>query len=303
MTSDPQTENDSDRATLAIRALARAQNADVQELQTLYVLEAFLARLALSEYRDDFVLKGGVLLAAFAARRPTKDIDVRASGVSNDERAVLERVRAIADLTVEDGVRFDSASLAAVTIRDGDAEDYSGVRVKMVGFVGKSRLTIGIDVSFGDPIWPAPRDIDLPRLIDLGLPAVRLKGYPLVMVIAEKVVTAMHRGAGNTRWRDFADVYLLMRSHAFSAEQIRAAVIVVAEHRGTKVSALLPTLEGMPRRAQPKWKAWRRRIGREADLPEQFAEVLSGVASFIDPIARGGAKGEWDPAQLRWVSP
>jgi len=65
-------------ATLAIRRLARSTNGHVQELQTLYVLESFLARIAASQHKEDFVLKGGVLLAAFALRRPTKDIDLMA---------------------------------------------------------------------------------------------------------------------------------------------------------------------------------------------------------------------------------
>lgn len=76
-------------ATPAIRALARRTGADVQELQTLYVLEALLTRIAVSPYRDDFVLKGGVLLAAFGLRRPTKDIDLPASQLRNDEEGVL----------------------------------------------------------------------------------------------------------------------------------------------------------------------------------------------------------------------
>lgn len=81
MTPKPQRGTPGGDATLAIQKLARETNADVQELQTLYVLpEALLARIAASPHRDDFVLKGGVLLAAFAARRPTKDIDLQATG-------------------------------------------------------------------------------------------------------------------------------------------------------------------------------------------------------------------------------
>lgn len=80
-------------ATLAIQRIARETRADVQELQTLYVLEALLARIAASEHRDDFVLKGGVLLAAFAARRPTKDIDLQATGRQNALTEWVARLR------------------------------------------------------------------------------------------------------------------------------------------------------------------------------------------------------------------
>lgn len=92
-------------AALAIQRLARRTGGDVQELQTLYVLEALLARLAISDYRDDFVLKGGVLLAAFAVRRPTKDIDLQASGLANDADEVADRVRKVAALEFADVLR------------------------------------------------------------------------------------------------------------------------------------------------------------------------------------------------------
>ncbi len=87
-------------AFLAIQKLARLTGADVQELMTLYALEGFLARVAASRYRDDFVLKGGVLLAAFSLRRPTKDVDLQATGLTNDVDEVLERLRELAALDV-----------------------------------------------------------------------------------------------------------------------------------------------------------------------------------------------------------
>src|SRR3954451_10415678 len=95
------------------------------------------------------------------------------------------------------------------------------VRVRLIASLGKARLTIGIDVNFGDPIWPAPAEIELPRLI--GQQPVRLLGYPLPMVVAEKIVTALQRGEANTRWRDFADVLTISRAHDLSAGELRAA--------------------------------------------------------------------------------
>ncbi len=92
---------------------------------TLYALEGLLARIARSEYREDFVLKGGVLLAAFAARRPTKDIDLQATRLTGDPEEVAERVRVIAALDVADGLVFNPASVGATTIRDDD--EYAGV--------------------------------------------------------------------------------------------------------------------------------------------------------------------------------
>ena len=192
-------------AFLAIQRLARSDERDVQELLTLYALEGLLARVANSRYFEDFVLKGGVLLAAFSLRRPTKDIDLQASGIADDVQAVLRRVREIAVVEVSDGLTFDPSVITAHTIREDD--NYAGVRVRSIATLGRARIPVGIDVNFGDPIWSAPSAVTIPRLVELGQQPVRILGYPLPMVVAEKTVTAIDRGEANTRWRDFADIH------------------------------------------------------------------------------------------------
>ncbi|MFZ1384955.1 MAG: nucleotidyl transferase AbiEii/AbiGii toxin family protein [Propionicimonas sp.] len=298
MTPSPQHGTPAGDASIAIRRLARQAGGDVQELMTLYALEGLLARIALSEHRDDFVLKGGVLLAAFAARRPTKDIDLQATRLTGDPEEVAERVRIIAALEVADGLAFDLASVTAMTIREED--EYAGVRVKLTATLGTARLTVGIDVNFGDPIWPAPRLVDLPRVVPLGLPPVTLLGHPLTMVLAEKVVTAIDRGIANTRWRDFADVYVLTHLHPVSAAEFRASVKTVAEYRNVAFTPLLPALAPMGDWAQQRWRAWRTRSHREHELPGAFADVLAAVAGFADPVLSETAMGQWNPSAKSW---
>ncbi|GAA2184224.1 nucleotidyl transferase AbiEii/AbiGii toxin family protein [Brooklawnia cerclae] len=298
MSPNPQHGTPAGEATIAIRGLARRSGADVQELMTLYALEGLLARIARSEYRDDFVLKGGVLLAAFAARRPTKDIDLQATRLAGDPEEVAERVRAMVTLDVDDGLVFSPASVTATMIRDED--EYAGVRVKLTATLGTARLTVGIDVNFGDPIWPAPRLIDLPRVVPLGLGPVTLLGYPLTMVLAEKVVTAIDRGLANTRWRDFADVYALTHLHEVDAGEFRASVETVAEYRKVALTTLLPALAPMGEQSQQKYRAWRTRSHREDELPEVFAEVLAAVAGFADPVLSSSVPGRWNPVATSW---
>ncbi len=298
MSPNPQRGTPHGDAVLAIRSLARATAGDVQELQTLYLLEAFLARMAASEHRDDFVLKGGVLLAAFALRRPTKDIDLQATGLANDADSVAERVRAIASIDVADGVVFDTASVTATAIRDED--EYAGVRVRLVGHLDRSRVTIGIDVNFGDPIWPAPTLVEVPRLLTHSQDAIRLLGYPLTMVLAEKIITMLDLGEANTRWRDFADVYTLTRSREVDASELRASFETVAHYRGVELGSVLPGLAEMPALAQAKWSAWRKRTGRLDDLPEAFDDVLDAVSEFADPVLGSERVRNWNPTVRRW---
>jgi hypothetical protein len=288
-------------AFLAIQKLARETGADVQELLTLYALEGLVARVAASRYREDFVLKGGVLLAAFSLRRPTKDVDLQATGLGNDVDDVLERVRDMAAIDVGDGLIFDLNEIRGHTIREDDG--YPGVRVRLAATLGKARMTIGIDINFGDPIWPAPTEIDLPRLIQIGQQPVRVLGYPLPMVVAEKIVTALQRGEANTRWRDFADLLTICRTRDLSADELRAAFEAVATYREIALRPLLPGLDRMYETAQEKWSNWRRRQSHRNDLPEHFDGVLRAVAALVDPVltATPLTLSRWIAVEQTWV--
>src|SRR5690625_1664322 len=179
-----------------LRNLARRSGRDPAEYFTLYALEGFLSRLTASQFSQDFVVKGGVLLAAFALRRPTRDIDLSALGVSNDVAEVVERVTTIATTPVQDGLTFQADAISGSQIRD--EEIYAGVRVKIPARLATARVPLHVDVNFGDPIWPGPTLTEVPRLLG---GTMQLVGYPVHMVLAEKIVTALERGELNTRWR------------------------------------------------------------------------------------------------------
>ena len=158
------------RAYLDLRAKARIDGRLTDELIQLYMLEGFLARLATSDHTQQLVLKGGALLAAFGTRRPTRDIDFAARSLSNDGHHILEVVRAIATRAPaeDDGLVFDPNSAIADVIRDD--EEYSGVRVSINVELATARSRFHVDVNVGDPIWPAPELVEVPRL--LGGPPV-----------------------------------------------------------------------------------------------------------------------------------
>lgn len=166
----------------ALQRLARQQQRPTDELLVPYTLEGFLARLAASDYRDRFVLKGGVLLAAFGTRRPTRDLDVHARQLNNDLVTVRDTIAEIAAQPYADGLRFETATVTAQAIREEDA--YSGVRVSLDVQLHTGRTKLEVDINVGDPIWPEPQQVAVPRLL-VDEPIV-LAGYPLHMVYAEK---------------------------------------------------------------------------------------------------------------------
>ncbi|TWH00529.1 putative nucleotidyltransferase component of viral defense system [Nocardioides sp. J9] len=284
-------------AYLDLKNRAEREKRPTQELLQLYVLEAFLSRLAVSDLRDRFVLKGGVLLAAFDERRPTRDVDLAGLNLANDAATVLELVRSIVETSppLEDGVVFLPETAKSEVIREEDA--YSGVRVSMGALLASASLPFHVDVNVGDPIWPAPSTVEVPRLRG-GEPIV-LAGYPIQMVHAEKIVTAIQRGVANTRWRDFGDIWTLSRRHSVSATDLRAAIDAVAAHRDAQLSPLAEVLDGYVDLGQARWVAWRRRSNSD-HLPESFADVLEAVISFADPVLTGAATGSWDTGRFAW---
>lgn len=279
-----------------LRNLARRTGRSPQELYTFHALDGFLARLAASPQREHIVLKGGALLAAFDLRRPTRDIDLQAHELANDAQTVLDLVRSVAGLPGDDGLTFDTAAASARIIRDDD--EYAGVRVSLVAHLATVEIHLHIDVNVGDPMVPEPQVIELPRV--LGDP-VALRGYPIVMVHAEKIVTAVSRGTANTRWRDFGDVYSLAGRHDVAGGELELATSSVAAHRAVHLLPLSEVLVGFPALAQTRYETWRRRHDRD-DLPSAFQEVVDGVISFADPALLGRAAGlRWDADTKTWV--
>lgn len=283
------------RAYLDLQNLARRQHRPTDELHELYALEGFLARLAGSPHADRLVLKGGVLLAAYDARRPTRDVDMQAREMSNQAAEILQVVREIAGVAMDDGLVFDTAGASAEVIRDEDSTAACGHADRTLS---AARLSLHVDINVGDPIWPAPRRVELPRLLG-GV--IRLSGYPLHMIYAEKIVTAVQRGTANTRWRDFADLYLLIGRHPIAGGDLQQALAAVADYRRADLAPLSDVLDGYAGLAQARWVAWRYRHRLEDRLPEPFAHVLTSVTAFADPALRADvADRTWDPDARAW---
>ena len=147
---------------------------------------------------------------------------------------------------------------------------------------------------------PGPVEVSLPRLLEAD--PIHLRGYPMEMVLAEKIVTALERGPASTRWRDFGDIYLLTSCYPFRAAQVRQALQTVAEHRHIELTGLDDALDGYAEIGQPRWAAWRKQLQLAETLPADFADTLESLRAFADPILTGSAadSATWDPTQGAW---
>lgn len=278
--------------------LSRATGRPAQEVYTLYVLERALDRLSRTTYASEFVLKGGILLAAHNLRRPTSDIDMQALAFPLDEAHMRQVMTAIAAADVPDGLVFDVPAMTMEQIRDDD--EYTGMRVSTPVKLDRIAMKLKMDISTGDPITPAPESVRLPGLLGGH---VDLIGHPLPTVLAEKTVTVLQRGTQSTRWRDLVDVRGLARRYPFRAGDLLEAATAVAKHREVQLGPLAPAFDGYGLLGQRKWAAWVTTYGLQDEVEADLDAQAAAVAVFVDPVYSGvvGPDARWDPMQLRWV--
>ena len=281
---------------------AKTAGRTTAEYLRLYALEGFLLRLAHSPHRNRFVLKGGVLLAAYGLRRPTADIDGAALQTSNEVEDIRQFVTAVASTALpaelDDGLTFDLDNVTAEAIRDEDK--YGGIRIRLVARLASAREPFHVDVNIGDPIWPEPAEISLPRL--LGQEPIQLRGYPMEMVLAEKIVTALQRGSASTRWRDFGDIFVITGRLTFKAGEVRRALQAVAGYRHVELANLDDAVDGYAEIGQPRWASWRRKLQLTQTLPERFDDTLESMKDFANPVITGSIAdpATWDPVRRTW---
>ncbi|MFN7022026.1 MAG: nucleotidyl transferase AbiEii/AbiGii toxin family protein [Phycisphaerales bacterium] len=281
--------------------LARAEGRSFNDLLQFYAMERFLYRLSRSDHAAKFVLKGALLLRVWnpGAYRTTRDIDLLGR-MTSDVDAVAAAIASVCrERVAADGLEFDPESVRGERIVE-DAE-YEGVRVTFLGRLGNARVTMQIDVGFGDAVTPAPRQVDYPVLLDM--PAPRLKAYPPETVIAEKFEVMLKRGDANSRMKDFHDIWWLARHREFNGVMLAKAIRSTCAKRGTEIparpTALSQAFAEDPAKAV-QWRAFRRRLN-PTSCPEDFAEVMAAVAEFVQPIAAAIAAGE--PFERTWTPP
>lgn len=271
---------------------------------TLYVLERWLARLTASSHHGTFVLKGGVLLAAFDARRPTADADLLALHLSNNENVVRVLVLEVCQmaLDVDDGVEYLTETITVQSIRDNDL--YSGIRISMNCRMSTAAVKLRLDINFGDPVTPEPQLIELPSQRP-GTPAVAVLGYPIETVLAEKTSTAVALGEANTRVRDYADLYTLTGRQTLTYAAMRAALDTTTAYRRVALVPLSQVVGALATVRQAAYTAFRQRLGEDGThLPADFSDVVSAVVAFVDPLTAGQANHKiWMPANRQWREP
>lgn len=280
---------------------AKESGRPFNELLQYYAMERFLFRVSRSGYAEQFVLKGALLLRTLGISeiRSTRDIDL----LGPDKGSIDTLKNMIAECCririEEDGLEFDPNDIEAGEIRENQA--YHGYRFKIKGNLGNARISIQIDMGFGDVITPEPLWIEYPTI--LGQQTPRIKAYTVESAIAEKYQAMVDLDLLNSRMKDFFDIYYLSTHLNFEGEKLREAIKQTFKRRKTNIPESLPSAFTdafyVDESTQIQWKAFRKKLHQESMLPD-FKEVILQVKEFLWPLTERIKKGErmkeqWNP--------
>jgi hypothetical protein len=212
-----------------IRNLSKESSVESETLLRHFMLERFLERIATSDYRHSFILKGGMLIAAMVGidARTTMDMDATIKGQTLTAQEITAVIEKIISTAVDDGVEFSLRKIEEIR----EEADYPGYRVSVGAVLDKTRQTIKIDITTGD--FVTPKEIEYGFKLMFEDRSICIMAYNLETVLAEKFETLVTRGVTNTRMRDFYDIYILTTTQQFDAATFKLALYKTIEKRGT----------------------------------------------------------------------
>jgi hypothetical protein len=215
-----------------------ASQQDFNLTLTRYGLERLLYRLSISEHAPNFLLKGALLFGLWYGQphRPTRDADLLGFG-ADDVPTLVGVFQSICGIAVDDGIVFDPASAAGTPIRK-DA-GYGGVRIDLRATLDSARLSLQIDIGFGDAVTPAAQAVTYPTLLP-DVPAATLRTYPKATVVAEKIHAVTVLGMANTRLKDFFDLWVLLQDITLNDAELLRAIEATFARRQTALPRAWP---------------------------------------------------------------
>ena len=263
-----------------IRNIAKQKNIPAQVILQNYMFERLLVRLSASEYKEKFVLKGGMLVAAIVGldNRATMDMDTTLKNLPLTPEAIRSALEIVCSIAYDDSVSFEIGTISP--IREDDI--YGGYRVMVNARFDTMVTPLSIDVSTGDAITPHAVQYNFSEIFD-DEKSYELWAYNIETVMAEKVETILRRGVFNTRPRDFYDAYILSTTQKFDKAVFADALSATAAHRGTAqqisdVPAILHNIEESPE-LKTMWDKYRKQFAYAADI--DYGQIMTVLKTLL----------------------
>lgn len=214
------------------RNLAANYNITANEVLQNYMFERILERLSISEYKSNFILKGGLLLSSIMGidTRTTMDMDTCIKGINLTDEQLYKVLKEILNIDVGDNVSFEIKN--SEPIREED--DYGGLRYNIIAKFDNIKVNLSIDIATGDLITPREIEYDYKMIFEDR--SLKIMTYNIESIIAEKFQTVINRGILNSRMKDYYDLYYLLTYKEISKKQLKNAIIRTFEKRETDIN-------------------------------------------------------------------
>lgn len=267
-----------------VRNISKGDSIKAQIIIRNYVMERFLERLSLSQYRDNMILKGGTLVAAMVGldNRSTMDVDATLKNLPLNEDSARKIVEEIAAIHIEDGMIFKIKSVTPIM----DEADYPGIRIMLDTAIETMHTPLKIDFSTGDVI--TPREVSYSFRLLFEERTISILAYNLETVLAEKLETLLARGTANTRIRDFYDIYVLTNTQAHNIDNatLKEAFVNTSEKRGS--IGLVPDMDLILKEVAEStmlidhWKNYQRKFDYAAEV--FWKDIMESVRSLVRAV-------------------
>jgi predicted nucleotidyltransferase component of viral defense system len=280
---------------------SKEQGEDFQLVLTRFVLERLLYRLGRSPFREQFILKGAMLFSLWGdtPHRATRDIDFLGFGESAVSRLVEIFQSVCQERVEEDGVVFLKESVTGMEIRED--QEYDGVRITLEARLGVARISVQVDIGFGDTVTPEADYAEYPTTLAFPSPYIRV--YPRETVVAEKFQAMVSLGITNSRMKDFYDLWIMGKTFPFEGRLLTQAIVATFSRRRTTLADELPLALTVEFSKDPgKQTQWRAFIKRTQLAPAALSlpSVVAEIREFLQPPMNAAARGEafgfaWPP--------
>jgi predicted nucleotidyltransferase component of viral defense system len=265
-----------------IRNIAKEKSISAQLVMQNFMMERLLERISLSSYQNNFILKGGFLIAAMVGldARATMDMDATIKGIPVSEQTVKNMFQEISRIDLQDDVIFSFLSISE--IRKGD--EYRGYRVALSANFPPMAVPLKLDITTGDRI--TPREITYEFKLLLEDRSIRVLAYNIETVLAEKLETIISRSDQNTRPRDFYDIYVLqkLQSYNINLKVLREAIEATAEKRKSVqiIKNYKSTIEIIQESSvmKQRWKSYQKDFNYAKDI--SFKDACDAVLQITN---------------------
>jgi len=277
---------DAEDLKIKVKERAHAYNLEPQDIMQMYFFERLLYRISISEYKYNFILKGGLLLSAIFGdeRRTTQDMDTMIKGLPMDIKQLTRIIKKIVSIDCNDDIKFE-----VLTSKDIRLDDiYGGIRIKLIGYKEHLQVPLFIDITVGDPITPRELEFKYKCMFDDGY--INIMAFNLETIIAEKFETFITDNIMNTRNKDFYDLYMILENYydSLNKEQLKKAIKNTFERRNVEfnIDKIKSNFEAIKMSDRLKHNFENFKIKKEYAKNISYEEVMNKINIIVELFSK-----------------